>query len=669
MKMKKNLLKMALLAFATFAASVASAQTYSGKITSSDWSGDKGLESDVDYSLTYIESTKKLNFEFTVPCDKKILNAYFFAEYGFGETKIEVPQSVDGTYTLSGTTGGVFGFEKGLETWFFLKLTIEGVGDIVTNNIAYKAGEENTAEDTEAPAWVSDPTVAANSTSATISVNANDNVSTTLTYEVSKAADFATSEATVNGKANEATEIALKGLSPETDYTYYVRVKDMAGNIGDVKTVTFTTTAQAAVVATYYGVFYTNDWKEKATVDGKEVAPQINWKAETLEGYNDVIVTAELLEALPDGEALKFCAFIEGGVGQVDNKDMTATGKANEYTIKLSEVLPKGKTLEKDQIFSQFFFRIYPKKGGVSRTKILTTYKVGASNDPIATDTKAPEWSVDPVAQNVTDKAAEIVVNVTDDSGSAVITLTGDNGFAELKKEVKADGSNQTIALNGLTANTAYNLTLAIADAAGNAGESRTVNFTTLETPDREVLYQAFDFTSANWTKHGDSNTFAPNGRLLLAVNADNTVTVKVTIDEGVEAVEFVEFILHGIDSFRINVQEDGSFVGTSTKSISNRDASQAFNMNFVLKNGVGNSVFEPLYFTPSEGSTSAVAEVEAEAAKVVAANGVIRVEGDKTFAVYTVAGQLAFRGMGEVRLDKGVYVVVVDGKAQKVML
>ena len=669
--MKKNLLKMALLAFATFAASVASAQTYSGKITSSDWSGDNGLKSDVDYSLTYIESTKKLNFEFTVPCDKKILNAYFFAEYGFGETKIEVPQSVDGTYTLSGTTGGVFGFEKGHETWFFLKLTIEGVGDIVTNNIAYKAGEENTAEDTEAPAWVSDPTVAANSTSATISVNANDNVSTTLTYEVSKAADFATSEATVNGKANEATEIALKGLSPETDYKYYVRVKDMAGNVGDVKTVTFTTTAQAAVVATYYGVFYTNDWAQKVTVDGKEVAPQINWKAETLEGYNDVIVTAELSEALPDGAALKFCAFIEGGVVQVDNKVMAATGNANEYTIKLSEVLPEGKTLEKDQIFDQFFFRLFPTGEEVfSMTKILTgEYKVGASNDPIATDTKAPEWGLDPVVQDVTDKTAEIVVNVTDDSGKAIFTISGDNGFAELKKEVKADGTDQTIVLNGLTANTTYNLTLAIADAAGNAGESKTVNFTTLETPDREVLYQAFDFTSANWTKHGDSNTFAPNGRLLLAVNADNTVTVKVTIDEGVEAVEFVEFILHGIDSFRINVQEDGSFVGTSTKSISNRDASQAFNMNFVLKNGVGNSVFEPLYFTPSEGSTSAVAEVEAEAAKVVAANGVIRVEGDKTFAVYTVAGQLAFRGMGEVRLDKGVYVVVVDGKAQKVML
>lgn len=662
--MKKNLLKMALLAFATFAASVASAQTYSGKITSSDWPKDKGLESDVDYSLTYIESTKKLNFEFAVPCDKKINVAYFFAEHGFSETKIENPQSVDGTYTVSGTTVGAFALKKGDETWFTLKLVIDGIGDIVTNRIAYKAGEGNTAEDTEAPAWVSDPTAVASSTSATISVNANDNVSTTLTYEVSTAADFATVEATVNGKANGTTEIALKGLSPETDYTYYVRVKDMAGNVGAVKTVTFKTTAQAAVVATYYGVFYANDWEEKAKVDGKDVTPQINWKAETLEGYNDVIVTAELSEALPDGEALKFCAFIEGGVGPVDNKDMTATGKANEYTIKLSEVLPKGKTLEKDQIFSQFFFRIYPKKGGVSRTKILTTYKVGESNDPIATDTKAPEWSVDPVAQNVTDKAAEIVVNVTDDSGSAVITLTGDNGFAELKKEVKADGSVQTIVLNGLTANTTYNLTLAIADAAGNAGESKTVNFTTLETPDREPLYLTIPIASEDW----DNEAYNPNGSMLITVNPDNTLSFKVSLDQDREDFIETNMYVHGVqEPVSLIRTSEGVYECTTTKSISNRDALVHFHMHFRFSDG--SSTFAVKNFTPSEGSTSAVAEVEAEAAKVVAAKGVIRVEGDKTFAVYTVAGQLAFRGMGEVRLDKGVYVVVVDGKAQKVML
>lgn len=433
--MKKNLLKMALLAFATFAASVASAQTYSGKITSSDWSGDKGLESDVDYSLTYIESTKKINFEFTVPCDKKIINAYFFAEHGFSETKIEAPQSVDGTYTLSGTTVGASPLKKGDETWFFLKLTIEGVGDIVTNQIAYK---------------------------------------------------------------------------------------------------------------------------------------------------------------------------------------------------------------------------------------------VGASNDPIATDTKAPEWSVDPVAQNVTDKAAEIVVNVTDDSGSAVITLTGDNGFVEVKKTVKADGSNQTIALNGLTANTAYNLTLAIADAAGNAGESRTVNFTTLETPDREPLYLTINFTSEDWNKAGETNTFAPNGNILLTVNADNTVTFKVTMDQ--DRTDFGETLMYFHPFPETDMGKgmtrtaEGVYEYTTTGSITDRDVPVEFHMYFTLPGGCS-STFKNKTFTPSEGSTSAVAEVEAAAAKVVAANGVIRVEGDKTFAVYTVAGQLAFRGMGEIRLDKGVYVVVVDGKAQKVML
>ena len=720
MKMKKNLLKMALLAFATFAASEVSAQsTYvlygnvgegevklsttrkqanDGTMTVSDYSENgqvvgftqtitghgnwflsfDWLGSEIDptvlkgteYNLVYDVRTSwsgdvKLKFE-VQPANVHTEKSVSFDHDGEWHTiTIPVQSWVDTSVlqAIESSSSVMFGFVGG--NWDVKEPTT-----IDYRNV--KLVPVNVVPDNEAPTWVSEPTVAANSTSATISVNANDNVSTTLTYEVSKAADFATLEATVNGKANETTEIALKGLSPKTDYTYYVRVKDMAGNVGDVKTVTFKTTAQAAVVATYYGVFYANDWEEKATVGGKEVTPQINWKAETLEGYNDVIVTAELSEALPDGAALKFYAFIEGGVGQVYDNDMTATGKANEYTIKLSEVLPEGKTLEKDQIFSQFFFRIYPTgEGAFSRTKILATYKVGASNDPIATDTKAPEWGVDPVAQSVTDKAAEIVVNVTDDSGSAVITLTGDNGFAELKKTVKADGTDQTIALNGLTANTTYNLTLAIADAAGNAGESRTVNFTTLETPEREVLYHSFDFTSENWTKHGETNSFAPNGRLLLTVNADNTVTFKVTVDEGAETVDNAWVILHGIENFRINAQEDGSFVGTSTNSISNRDASQIFHLNFVLKNGVGNSELyrDGMSFKPSEGSISAVAEVETEAAKVVAANGVIRVEGDKTFAVYTVAGQLAFRGMGEVRLDKGVYVVVVDGKAQKVML
>lgn len=712
MKMKKNLLKMALLAFATFAASVASAQsTYvlygnvgegevklsttreqsnAGHMTVSDYSENGqvvgftqtitetgswflsydwfGSEIDpvilkgTEYNLVYDVRTSwsgdvKLKFEVqTKDATEKPVS--FDHDGKWHTITIPVQSWVDANVlqTIESSSRVMFGFVGG--NW-----NVKEPTTIDYRNV--KLVPVNVVPDTEVPTWVSEPTVVANSTSATISVNANDNVSTTLTYEVSQTADFAKLEATVNGKANETTEIALKGLSPKTGYTYYVRVKDMAGNDGAVKTVTFTTTAQAAVVATYYGVFYTNDWEEKATVGGKEVTPQINWKAETLEGYNDVIVTAELSEALPDGAALKFCAYIEGDIKQVDNKDMTATGKANEYTIKLSEVLPKGTTLAKDQIFGQLFFRIYPKEGGVSRTKILAAvYKVGMSNDPIATDTKAPEWGVDPVAQNVTDKAAEIVVNVTDDSGSAVITLTGDNGFAEVKKTVKADGTDQTIALNGLKANTAYNLTLAIADAAGNAGESKTVKFTTQETPDREPLYLTINFTSEDWS----NEAYNPNGSMLITVNPDNTLSFKVSLDQDREDFIETNMYVHGVqEPVSLIRTSEGVYECTTTNSISNRDALVHFHMYFLFSDG--NSTFAVKNFTPSEGSTSAVAEVETEAAKVVAANGVIRVEGDKTFAVYTVAGQLAFRGMGEVRLDKGVYVVVVDGKAQKVML
>lgn len=519
----------------------------------------------------------------------------------------------------------------------------------------------NVVPDTEVPTWVSEPTVVANSTSATISVNAKDNISTMLKYEVSKTADFATLEASVSGKANEATEIALKGLSQKTDYTYYVRVKDMAGNVGDVKTVTFTTTeAPALEEVTYYGIAGGPDeanWIDKAA----GYFPTIEYSATTT-AYNQMVFKIKLSEIRTElGEPELWCDQLASGhVGMTK-----VEGTTNEFTATLFD---ENEKTREDQINFRFRFPIH---GGVAPMTKNIVMKVGASNAKPSEDTTAPTWGSDPVAQNVTDKTAEIVVNVTDDSGSAVITLTGDNGFVELKKEVKADGTDQTIALNGLTANTDYNLTLAIADAAGNAGESKMVNFTTEQAPDLDVLYKAFDFTSANWKKHdgSESNTFAPKGRLLLAVNADNTVTVKVTIDEGAETVDNAWFYLHGIEDFRINAQEDGSFVGTSTKSINDRGASQAFHMNFVLKNGVGNSEFDVTFFTPSEGSTSAVAEVETEAAKVVAANGVIRVEGDKTFAVYTVAGQLAFRGMGEVRLDKGVYVVVVDGKAQKVML
>lgn len=708
MKMKKNLLKMALLAFATFAASVASAQsTYvlygnvgegevklsttreqanAGPMTVSDyrengqvvgftqtitetgswflsydWFGseiDPVILKGTEYNLVYDVRTSwsgdvKLKFEVqTKGATEKPVS---FDHNGEWHTiTIPVQSWVDANVlqTIESSSRVMFGFVGG--NW-----NVKEPTTIDYRNV--KLVPVNVVPDNEAPTWVSEPTVVASPTAATISVNAKDNISTILKYEVSKTADFEKLEASVSGKANEATEIALKGLSQKTDYTYYVRVKDMAGNVGDVKTVTFTTTeAPALEEVTYCGIAGGSDeanWIDK--VDG--YFPTIEYSATTT-AYNQMVFKIKLSEigkgfATPElwCDQLPAPRFV--GMTKVE-------GTTNEFTATLFDENAKARG---DQI--NFRFR-FPMEGGAPMTQNIYM-KVGDSNAKPSEDTTAPTWGSDPVAQNVTDKTAEIVVKVTDDSGSAVITLTGDNGFAELKKEVKADGSNQTIVLNGLTANTDYNLTLAIADAANNDGESKTVKFTTQGTPDREVLYHSFDFTSEDWTKAGETNTFAPNGNILLTVNADNTVTFKVTMDQ--DRTDFAETLMYFHPFPETDMGKgmtrtaEGVYEYTTTGSITDRDVLVEFHMYFTFPGG--SSTFKNKSFTPSEGSTSAVAEVETEAAKVVAANGVIRVEGDKTFAVYTVAGQLAFRGMGEVRLDKGVYVVVVDGKAQKVML
>ena len=700
MKMKKNLLKMALLAFATFAASVASAQsTYvlygnvgegevklsttrdqanAGPMTVSDYSENGqvvgftqtitetgswflsydwfGSEIDpvilkgTEYNLVYDVRTSwsgdvKLKFEVqTKGATEKPVS--FDHDGEWHTITIPVQSWVDANVlqAIESSSRVMFGFVGG--NW-----NVKEPTTIDYRNV--KLVPVNVVPDNEAPTWVSEPTVVASPTTATISVNAKDNISTILKYEVSKTADFEKLEASVSGKANEATEIALKGLSQKTDYTYYVRVKDMAGNVGDVKTVTFTTTeAPALEEVTYCGIAGGSDeanWIDK--VDG--YFPTIEYSATTT-AYNQMVFKIKLSEI---GEGLTtpelWCDQLPAGhVGMTK-----VEGTTNEFTATLFDENAKARG---DQI--NFRFR-FPMTGGAPMTQNIYM-KVGDSNAKPSEDTTAPTWGSDPVAQNVTGKTAEIVVNVTDDSGSAVITLTGDNGFVELKKEVKADGTDQTIALNGLTANTDYNLTLAIADAANNDGESKTVKFTTDEAPDLEPLYLTIPIVSKDW----NNEAYNPNGSILITVNPDNTLSFKVSLDQDREDFIETNMYVHGVqEPVSLIRTSEGVYECTTTNSISNRDALVHFHMYFLFSGG--NSTFAVKNFTPSEGSTSAVAEVETEAAKVVAANGVIRVEGDKTFAVYTVAGQLAFRGMGEVRLDKGVYVVVVDGKAQKVML
>lgn len=644
---------------ASMTAALASAQTYSGTLTASDYTtGLNEWTPEINYSITY-NSDKTLSVECTL---SEFNNNN--VQVNFEDTGNFLPMNmVDGNnlhYSLTTTST----YEEGTEfnsAFFYMAYP----GKASRANFKYTVGSTNTT-DTEAPVWSSDPTVTCSSTTAKVTAVATDDSTSALTYELSADSNFPSdATTTATGYSGKETTITLTELTPETAYTYYCRVKDASGNVSEVKTVSFTTSATPSVVATYYGVFQPSEWEEVAS----DTKPKLNWKAETLDGYDEVVVTATLGEALPDGATLKFCGFIEGGIGEV-NGAMTATGNTNEYSINVSDLIGD-KTLAKDQIFGQFFFRIYQSTGAVSRTKILAAvYKVGASNDPIDEDTTAPNWISNPAAQDVTDRSVVLVFNVNDDSGKALLTITGDNGFATISKQIAATGTEQSITVTGLSASTTYNLSFAVADLSGNECEkTMTLQFTTDTAQDLDVLYTRFSFKSENWKKNGDSNTFAPNGDILLAVNADNTVTATVKVESDGDLIDNSQFILHGIDTPSFTQSETNVFTATTTTAIADRTVQLAFHLNFVLKDGKGNSELNVLFFTPSNGSTSGVKTIDAEGVKVIACNGTIRVADGKQFAVYTIAGQQVYAGTEAANLSRGIYIVVVDGKATKVVL
>lgn len=127
----------------------------------------------------------------------------------------------------------------------------EGDGStFIFDNIYF---EKIAVEDTEAPVWVSAEATDVADKTAAITVKADDNNENgMLTYTVKDADDEIV--ATKQAKAGEEAVIELTGLTPETEYTYNVYVKDAAGNeTAEAKTVKFTTTAKVAQVTSGTG--------------------------------------------------------------------------------------------------------------------------------------------------------------------------------------------------------------------------------------------------------------------------------------------------------------------------------------------------------------------------------------------------------------------------------
>ena len=356
-----------------------------------------------------------------------------------------------------------------------------------------------------------------------------------------------------------------------------------------------------------------------------------------------------------DDKTVKFeFTFAEVATGLVPQINLTGNyitmaGSGSTYSYTTTT------TYEKDAEISGFLWLAYA--GGVSRADFK--YTVGSQS---ASDTTAPEWGSDITMGEVKSTSAELKVKATDNSGSAVLTISGDN-FTTVTKTITADGTEQTVTLTGLSVATEYSLTVQLSDASGNVNtEKKTIDFTT---EDSKALYLRQYITSSEWGGSGNT-VFKPESMVLLTFNTDNTVTIEFTPGSDIDKALSVQCNMHKLGLVTLT-KNGNSFVGTTTKAMTSLDEQQPFHM--IVSTSAGDAVTAVYTVTPSGGSTSSVATVNAEAVKVIAANGTIRTAGGEAFEVYTLAGQKVYSGNTEAQLPRGAYIVRTGKTATKVML
>ncbi len=271
-----NVSEVKTLSFSTLDADAES--YYYGVVASADEWNEKG--GDYTPVINYVVKTTGDNqLEFTLTLDSGMTGLVNPEIWVNGVNTATAPTGEELTYT--GITEAAF--ERGTTVNFYFRLVHSG-GVSSTQSIPFEVGSANEkpAEDVEAP--VLNSVSAGNITgySADITVNATDNLSTSLTVEIASDEAFESVLGTSRVNSGEDGVCTLDNLSPLTDYTLYVRVSDLAGNVSEVKTVTFSTLEPADAV-TFVGSIAADGWASTGTPEGEaEVfAPAVSYEIVT----------------------------------------------------------------------------------------------------------------------------------------------------------------------------------------------------------------------------------------------------------------------------------------------------------------------------------------------------------------------------------------------------
>ncbi|WP_439131603.1 glycosyl hydrolase [Polaribacter sp.] len=173
------------------------------------------------YRVTFetIGTSVEVQFEL-LDTDKNGVIAYLWKQAPFAETQMNQESGLVFKSTVGGLTIG--------ETISYACKFAYAGGLSATKYFSYQVGSSCTgsSSDTTAPENFTASIANINANSVEILLNATDD-SGKVIYEI----DYGANSESVNANSGEQTSFTVTGLSPETDYTFAIKAKDLSGNV------------------------------------------------------------------------------------------------------------------------------------------------------------------------------------------------------------------------------------------------------------------------------------------------------------------------------------------------------------------------------------------------------------------------------------------------------
>lgn len=553
----------------------------------------------------------------------------------------------------------------------------------------------STDNDEEAPEGLTASLVSASYYSATINCYATDNsggVNFTIADETKGIS------ITRGATSGTATDVTVTGLTPATTYNFTITASDSDGNICatsvsvQVTTLSLPTAAPTPqettenVISIYSDAYTTatsyniGSWGQTTTVTEIELDGNNTY---LLENFNylgfefgstlDISDMDYLHIDVYSHDATNFSVTPIWGGENLYSCTPLNQGTWNSFDIPLAEAYPE---MDASNIY-QLKLDAQGDANGPFTVFIDNIYFYTVETE---SDEEAPILTKAELA-GTTYNTVTLTVAVTDNSGNATIEVYSDAEYQTLvaSTDVQADGSDQTIVIENLEAETAYTFYIKAKDAANNYAENiLSVEATTTEAP--ELTQATYSGTIVNADIDED---FTPDIYYTITYNpATNQLDAMFELSENaIDALDgFVNpevyFGTAGLTT--TTAIEEGISYATASPTDCPAAAGETITVRFrfVWAEHAKEISIEYVVGSNDAGGSTDIAEIHNDAISIYAANGTLYINGveGKNIRIYSVSGQLVNTSIANaphttINLERGIYIVVVGKIVKKIII